>query len=253
MDSLYDEELPSDNTPSIVPTATDTTIDTFVLDEGYDEEFAALEKQVSTFEEDRAVRQMQENASKEDGARRIPVQAPHAHAVTGTQPTSAPAATSSSVFVGNVDPSATEEDLQLFFASCGTINRVTILRDKTTKHSKGLAYVEFAQISGCSAALSQNNAVFRGKPIKVALKRDNIPAFQRGVAGGRGGFTRGRGSSGGLYRGGSGAMQQMNPMMQMAAAMMAMSQQPMGGFNPMYGQSPPRGRGRGGRGRGRGG
>lgn len=35
-----------------------------------------------------------------------------------------------SVFVNNVDWGATPEELQQHFASCGTVNRVTILTDK---------------------------------------------------------------------------------------------------------------------------
>ena len=43
-----------------------------------------------------------------------------------------------SVFVGNVDYSASPEEIQNHFQSCGSINRVTILLDKFTGHPKGL-------------------------------------------------------------------------------------------------------------------
>jgi polyadenylate-binding protein 2 len=42
-----------------------------------------------------------------------------------------------SVFVGNVDYSATPEEIQSHFRSCGSINRVTILLDKFTGQPKG--------------------------------------------------------------------------------------------------------------------
>ena len=42
-----------------------------------------------------------------------------------------------SVFVGNVDYSATPEEIQSHFQSCESINRVTILLDKFTGHPKG--------------------------------------------------------------------------------------------------------------------
>ena len=42
-----------------------------------------------------------------------------------------------SIFVGNVDYSASPEDLQAHFQSCGSINRVTILLDKFTGQPKG--------------------------------------------------------------------------------------------------------------------
>lgn len=44
---------------------------------------------------------------------------------------------SRSIFVGNVDYSATPEEIQTHFQSCGSIHRVTILLDKFTGHPKG--------------------------------------------------------------------------------------------------------------------
>jgi polyadenylate-binding protein 2 len=45
-----------------------------------------------------------------------------------------------SIFVGNVDYSATPEEIQNHFQSCGAINRVTILLDKHSGQPKGFAY-----------------------------------------------------------------------------------------------------------------
>lgn len=44
---------------------------------------------------------------------------------------------SRSVFVGNVDYSASPEEIQAHFQGCGSINRVTILLDKFTGSPKG--------------------------------------------------------------------------------------------------------------------
>lgn len=44
---------------------------------------------------------------------------------------------SRSIFVGNVDYSASPEDIQAHFQECGSINRVTILLDKYTGQPKG--------------------------------------------------------------------------------------------------------------------
>ncbi|KIM33416.1 hypothetical protein M408DRAFT_326134 [Serendipita vermifera MAFF 305830] len=119
-----------------------------------------------------------------------------------------------SIYVGNVDYGATPEEIQAHFASCGTINRVTILLDKFTGHPKGFAYVEFAQPAHVEAALVLNESLFRGRLIKVTNKRTNVPAHMRGVPRGRG-----RGS----YRGGRGGHAH--------------------GYSPYGGR--PRGRGRG--------
>ncbi|KAJ7507535.1 translation protein SH3-like domain-containing protein [Mycena galericulata] len=77
-------------------------------------------------------------------------------------------ADSRSVYVGNVDYSATPEEIQGHFQACGTINRVTILCDKFTGHPKGFAYVEFAEPEHIDAALTMDNSLFRGRLIKVS-------------------------------------------------------------------------------------
>ncbi|MCJ1448282.1 MAG: cytoplasmic RNA-binding protein [Stictis urceolatum] len=119
-----------------------------------------------------------------------------------------------SIFVGNVDYTATPEEIQAHFQSCGSINRVTILLDKFTGHPKGYAYVEFSEPSLVAQALVLNESVFKSRNLKVVPKRTNIPGMTRGRGGGRGGprgrggfgrggFDRGRGGYRGGYRGGS--------------------------------------------------
>jgi RNA recognition motif. (a.k.a. RRM, RBD, or RNP domain) len=48
-----------------------------------------------------------------------------------------------SVYVGQVDYSATPEELLAHFEACGTVERVTIVCDKMTGRPKGFAYLEF--------------------------------------------------------------------------------------------------------------
>lgn len=50
---------------------------------------------------------------------------------------------SKSIYVGQVDYSATPEELVSHFGACGTIERVTIMCDKFTGQPKGFAYLEF--------------------------------------------------------------------------------------------------------------
>ncbi|KAK4214646.1 nucleotide-binding, alpha-beta plait [Rhypophila decipiens] len=110
-----------------------------------------------------------------------------------------------SIFVGNVDYSASPEEIQAHFQSCGSINRVTILLDKFTGQPKGYAYVEFKEPSLVAQALVLNESVFKGRNIKVVPKRTNIPGMSRGGRG-RGGFRGGGrgfpGRGGGFGRGG---------------------------------------------------
>ncbi|CAK7263532.1 hypothetical protein SEPCBS57363_000606 [Sporothrix epigloea] len=125
---------------------------------------------------------------------------------------------SRSIFVGNVDYSASPEEIQAHFQSCGSINRVTILLDKFTGQPKGYAYVEFSEPSLVAQALVLNESVFKGRNIKVVPKRTNVPGMSRGR--GRGGFPRGGGRG---FPGGRGGFA------------------PRGGYRGGY-----RGRGRGG-------
>lgn len=66
-----------------------------------------------------------------------------------------------------VDYGATPEEIQQHFASCGTINRVTILCDKFTGHPKGYAYVEFAEPALVQNSMTLNESMFRDRLIKV--------------------------------------------------------------------------------------
>ncbi|KAI9230666.1 MAG: hypothetical protein DHS80DRAFT_28555 [Piptocephalis tieghemiana] len=98
-----------------------------------------------------------------------------------------------SVYVGNVDYSATPEELQVHFQSCGTINRITILCDKWTGHPKGFAYIEFTDAASVSNAAALTDSLFHGRTIKVTPKRTNIPGMKRGRGRGRGSYRGGRG------------------------------------------------------------
>jgi RNA recognition motif-containing protein len=85
-----------------------------------------------------------------------------------------------------VDYASTPEEIQAHFASCGTINRVTILFDKFTGpkglvarslaslfarfthlSSSSYAYVEFADPSLVANAVLLNESMFRGRLLKV--------------------------------------------------------------------------------------
>lgn len=127
---------------------------------------------------------------------------------------------SRSIYVGNVDYSATADDLEKHFHGCGSINRVTILCDKFSGHPKGFAYIEFADKDSVETATALDESLFKGRQIKVSAKRTNRPGlsttnrpprgyFGRGFLGrgsGRGfrgtspWFSRGRGGRG-VFRG----------------------------------------------------
>ena len=109
-----------------------------------------------------------------------------------------------SVYIGQVDYEATAEELRAHFAQCGTINRITIMTNKFTGHSKGYAYIEFVDKDAVENALKLDDTPFKGRQIKVTPKREPITMQTgrwgggRGGRGGRGGFRGGRGGRGGF-------------------------------------------------------
>merc|ERR1719445_223123 len=100
-----------------------------------------------------------------------------------------PEADASSIYVGQVDYSTRPDELQKFFASCGTVQRVTILTDKWTGHPKGFAYVQFRSQEAVANAVLLDGTEFKGRQLKIAAKRTNIFGYNRGMS--RGGY-RGR-------------------------------------------------------------
>ncbi len=123
-------------------------------------------------------------------------------------------ADSRSIYVGNVDYSATAQELEAHFHGCGSINRVTILCDKFSGHPKGFAYVEFGDKDSVQTAMALDESLFKGRQIKVVCKRTNKPGISTTDRVPRGGMRGGGfGSYGGGFRGRGGAARGYNPYM----------------------------------------
>ncbi|XP_054164466.1 polyadenylate-binding protein 2-like [Oppia nitens] len=101
-----------------------------------------------------------------------------------------------SVYVGNVDYSATADDLERHFHGCGSVNRVTILCDKYSGHPKGFAYIEFADKDSVETATALDESLFKGRQIRVSAKRTNRPGISSTNR-----PPRGRGTRRGAYMG----------------------------------------------------
>ena len=67
-----------------------------------------------------------------------------------------------SIYIGNVDYSATEEELRNTFIGCGEIVRVTIIKNMKTGHPKGAAFIEFTDKDGVQAAMLLNGKEVKG-------------------------------------------------------------------------------------------
>lgn len=110
---------------------------------------------------------------------------------------------SHSIFISRIPDETTPDEIESFFHSTGTINRVTILYDHQTGKPKGYAYVEYQDSQGSQNAIEQlNGQMFKGKQLKVQAKRMNLPGFGRSGSRGTGGG--GGGGGGGGFRSGKG-------------------------------------------------
>lgn len=76
-----------------------------------------------------------------------------------------------SIYIGNVDYAATEEELRNCFIGCGDIIRVTIIKNMKTGHPKGAAFIEFTDKDGVAAAMSLNGKEVKGRPLIVTTKK----------------------------------------------------------------------------------
>ena len=92
-----------------------------------------------------------------------------------------------SIYVGNIDYSASTLELHDLFREFGTIERVTIPVDQM-KRPKGYAYIEFSSHPSVLSALVVNDKTFKGRKLKVMPKRTNLPGFAKAKVRPRGRF-----------------------------------------------------------------
>ncbi len=101
------------------------------------------------------------------------------------------------LFVGNINHTATENDLQDHFASAGTVLSVNIIQDKFTGKSRGFGFVEMASQEEAQKAISTfHQQEFQGRPLTVNEARPRESRSDRDYGSRDGG--------GGGYRGGGG-------------------------------------------------
>ncbi|XP_002163300.2 polyadenylate-binding protein 2-B [Hydra vulgaris] len=192
---VYTGEFESSNWSSLHKESDETLIDDGSLNEEADDpEIEAIKARVKEMEEEaEKLKEMQKEAESS-------LMSPQ-HAVPSSLPGEDQASIDCrSVYVGNVDYSATASELEQHFHGCGSVNRVTILCDKFSGHPKGFAYVEFGDKDSVENAVQLSDSLFKGRQIKVTAKRTNVPGISTTNRGFRGGQGRGRGRGG--FRGG---------------------------------------------------
>ena len=105
------------------------------------------------------------------------------------------------IYVGNLSPEVTEEDLNGLFSEYGQVSSAKIIRDMFSQESRGFGFVEMpGQAEAQKAIESLNTQEVKGKKLVVNEARprqDRRGGGGRGGRGGGGGFRGGGGRSGG--------------------------------------------------------
>jgi RNA recognition motif-containing protein len=95
------------------------------------------------------------------------------------------------IYIGNLSFQTTEETIEAAFAAFGTVQSVSIVRDRQTGQSRGFAFVEMEKQQEADAAIAGlNQQQLDGRIVSVNEARARSGGSGRG--GGRG-SPRGRG------------------------------------------------------------
>jgi nucleolin len=83
------------------------------------------------------------------------------------------------VFVRNLPFSADQDTIEKFFQSCGTIEKVNLLRGPNGR-SKGIAFVKFSAPEGLQKALALNGNELESRPLTIEKTRPKQDRDTRG-------------------------------------------------------------------------
>jgi RNA recognition motif-containing protein len=77
---------------------------------------------------------------------------------------------STSIYVGNLPFSATEDAIRKLFSAYGTVDKVNLIKDRETGQLRGFGFVEMAS-GGQEAIAALNQRELDGRALKVSLAR----------------------------------------------------------------------------------
>merc|ERR1712121_81547 len=114
----------------------------------------------------------------------------------------------STIYVGQLDYHATDDDLRDAFEKFGEITRVSIVKDRDTGRSKGFAFVEFEKVDDAEDAIQGfDGKEIRNREVRVSMSKPKRDGGGGGYGGGRsygGGGRSYNDRSGGRSYGGGG-------------------------------------------------
>ncbi|HET7320391.1 MAG TPA: RNA-binding protein [Candidatus Saccharimonadales bacterium] len=89
------------------------------------------------------------------------------------------------IFVGSLAYTATDDDLQQFFADAGTVVSAKVIMDRDTNRSKGFGFVEMSSDEEAKKAIdSLNGKELAGRAVALSEARPQAPREDRGGYGG---------------------------------------------------------------------
>ncbi len=98
-----------------------------------------------------------------------------------------------SIYVGNLAYTATEEDLRQAFSQFGEVASVNVIMDRETGRPRGFAFVEMPNGTEAATAIKELNlAEISGRAVTVNEARPKTNQPRRGSGGGGGGGQRRR-------------------------------------------------------------
>lgn len=85
------------------------------------------------------------------------------------------------IYVGNLAPNVTEEDLKALFSGFGEISAVNIIKERSSGQSKGFGFVEMLNNSEADKAMKALNGTrFKDQFIKLSQAKPPTKRPQRG-------------------------------------------------------------------------
>jgi RNA recognition motif-containing protein len=101
------------------------------------------------------------------------------------------------IYVGNLSPQVSEEDLRQAFEAFGEVTSVKIINDRDTGESRGFGFVEMPVKADAESAITGlKDKELKGRTLNVNEARPR-PGGDRSGRGPGGGSRSGRGHSGG--------------------------------------------------------